>query len=286
MSHRVPTNGELGGHSAPGRTSSSRGAFTVTPGVPQKNRSTRTALSIVANHCPSLTMRRAARWLKGLTRDQSVELNSIVSWIICVYYFSAFTLSYKTSDFVTYARWVCGYGDSDAADLCGLCNFFTSFLASTLCSYEAYAGWGTPKGRGAHAAYCRKATRRQILLLLIMTTPSLASNWFACKLMRSLTTHGQREARASVWATLAVGFRHGIANTNPPGLVSFFIITSRFIGDKVSHGFLWPTLTELVWDIVVPNVIAERTAQYFMRRDLQWYGGLSAERSRDRKSVV
>jgi hypothetical protein len=171
MSHRVPTNGELGGHSAPGRTSSSRGAFTETPGVPQKNRSTRTALSIVSNHCPSLTMRRAARWLKGLTRDQSVELNSIVAWIICVYYLSAFTLSYKTSDFVTYARWVCGYGDSDAADLCGLCNFFTSFLASTLCSYEAYAGWGTPKGRGAHAAYCRKATRRQILLLLIMTTP-------------------------------------------------------------------------------------------------------------------
>ena len=129
--------------------------------------------------------------------------------------------------------------------------------------------------------YSRETRSRLTLFFFLPPNKSLASNWFACKLMRSLTTHGQRVARASVWATLAVGFRHGIANTNPPGLVSFFIITSRFIGDKVSHGFLWPTLTELVWDIVVPNVIAERTAQYFMRRDLQWYGGLSAERSRN-----
>jgi len=112
-----------------------------------------------------------------------------------------------------------------------------------------------------------------------MNSPALASNWFACKMMRSMTTHGQRIARAVAWVTLGFGFRHGITNTNPPGLVSFFIIVARFVGEKVSHGE-YPTANELLWDIVVPSTIAERTAAYFMRRDMQWYGGVCAERSR------
>ena len=110
-----------------------------------------------------------------------------------------------------------------------------------------------------------------------MNSPALASNWFACKMMRSMTTHGQRIARAVAWVTMGFGFRHGITNTNPPGLVSFFIIVARFVGEKVSHGE-YPTANELLWDIVVPSTIAERTAAYFMRRDMQWYGGVCAER--------
>ena len=144
---------------------------TRTRGSSKKSERTRTALSIVANHAPSLAMRRAARWLKGLTRDQSAELTAIVSWILMVHYLSVFTLSYKSADFIEYARWLFGAATTQAADLCGLVNFFTSFFVSFLCFYEAYAGWGTPKGRGAHAAYCRKAARRQIVLLLVRIGP-------------------------------------------------------------------------------------------------------------------
>lgn len=171
ISSRVPENRGLG--NASGRTPLSRVSITEPePGVPPKNRErTRTALSIVANHAPSLAMRRAARWLKGLTRDQSAELTSIVSWILMVHYLSVFTLSYKSADFIEYARWLFGAATTQAADLCGLVNFFTSFFVSFLCFYEAYAGWGTPKGRGAHAAYCRKAARRQIVLLLVRIGP-------------------------------------------------------------------------------------------------------------------
>tara|TARA_B110000977_G_scaffold124647_1_gene159619 strand:+ start:8037 stop:8780 length:744 start_codon:yes stop_codon:yes gene_type:complete len=236
----------------------------------------------VANHAPSLAIRRFARWLKGLSRDQLNELTAVAAWVVCVYFLTAFTLRYKFNEFWKAVQFVLGgfkvAEAQEAPDMCGLVNFASSILATTLCSYEAYAGWGTPKGRGAFAAYARRAARRQIPLLLIITSPTLLSNWFGCKIMRAMSPNGQRVARAAAWGTLGFGFRHGITITTPPGLVAFVIVAGRYLGEKVSSRAV-PTLGEFLFDICVPTLIAERTAQFFMRRDLQLYGGVSAERN-------
>ena len=35
---------------------------------------------------------------------------------------------------------------------------------------------------------------------------------------------------------------------------------------------------EVIWDVLVPLVLCVLSAAYFERRDIAWYGGLSAER--------
>ena len=156
MSSRVPENGGLG--NASGRTPLSRVSITEPePGVPPKNRErTRTALSIVANHAPSLAMRRAARWLKGLTRDQSAELTSIVSWILMVHYLSVFTLSYKSADFIEYARWLFGAATTQAAAAqvfsshgqpCTRVHWSTSRLPAAAAAAQVLSSHGQPFSR-------------------------------------------------------------------------------------------------------------------------------------------
>ena len=250
----------------------------TTRAPPTRQRSARTTLSIVANHAPSLAIRRFARWLNGLSRDQVHEFNAIAAWSGSVYFLSAVTMSYKWSEFVTACAFVTGGLSSDKRpDMCSVVNFFSSALAAVVVMYESYAGGGTPKGRGAFAAYGRRAARRQTKLLLLLTSPTLASNWFGCKVMRLMSVNNQRVGRTAAWSALAYGFRHGISNSKPPGVLSTAIITLRFAGEKFATR-LALTAEELFLDILLLSLVAALISAYFMRRDTQKYGGLSAER--------
>ena len=52
--------------------------------VPQRQPSGN-VLSLMANRAPLLAMRRFARWLKSLSRDQVNEVIAIATWVVCVY---------------------------------------------------------------------------------------------------------------------------------------------------------------------------------------------------------
>ena len=249
--------------------------------VPQRQ-SSDTVLSFVANRAPSLAVRRFARWLKGLSRDQVTELIAIAIWVVCVYLLFVVIMTYKLKDFLVAVQYVWQFGSKTVSfaseekpDFCAIVNFFSIVNALTLCSYEALASWGTPKGRGAHAAYCRRASKRQMLCLAGVVGPSTVSNFFRCKVMRTMSVELQRTFRNSCWAVFGFGFRHGIAKTR--GTLPLIIIIARALGEHYAAGTIM-TGEEMLWDVLVPVAISFASAAYFERRDIAWYGGLSAER--------
>ena len=247
-----------------------------------KRQSSGTFLSIVANRAPSLAVRRFARWLKGLSRSQMNELIAIATWMICVYLMFVVMMTYKLKEFVVAVQYVWQFGSKTMSftsewtpDFCAIVNFFGIVNAVLLCSYEALASWGTPKGRGAHAAYCRRGSKRQMLCLAAIVAPHTLSNFFGCKLMRSMSLEVQRIFRSACWAVFGFGFRHGIAKTR--GTLPLIIITARTMGEQYAAGTVMSG-EEVIWDVLVPLVLCVLSAAYFERRDIAWYGGLSAER--------
>ena len=159
-------------------------------------------LSIIAKRAPSLVLRRFARWLKSLSRDQMNELIAIATWIFCIYILATVLMTYKLNEFVEAVRFVWRFGtktvsftSEEMPDICAIVNFFSVVDAAALCMYEAFASWGTPKGRGAHAAYCRRAAKRQVLCLAAVVMPTTVSNFFGCKVLRSMSGGTQRALR-------------------------------------------------------------------------------------------
>ena len=126
-----------------------------------------------------------------------------------------------------------------------------------------------------YAAYCRRASKRQMLCLAGVVGPSTVSNFFRCKVMRTMSVELQRTFRNSCWAVFGFGFRHGIAKTR--GTLPLIIIIARALGEHYAAGTIM-TGEEMLWDVLVPVAISFASAAYFERRDIAWYGGLSAER--------
>ena len=249
--------------------------------VPQRQ-SSGNVLSIMANRAPLLAMRRFARWLKSLSRDQVNEVIAIATWVVCVYLMFVVLMTYKLKEFVAAVRYVWQFGSKSVAftseetpDFCAIVNFFSVVDATMLCSYEAFASWGTPKGRGAHAAYCRRASKRQMLCLAAIVAPTTMSNFFGCKVLRSMSGNAQRMFRFVCWAVFGFGFRHGIAKSR--GTLPLIIIVARALGEHYAAGTMI-SLEEFVWDIILLAGVSAVSAAYFERRDIAWYGGLSAER--------
>ena len=239
-------------------------------------------LSIVANRAPSLVLRRFARWLKSLSRDQMNELIAIATWVLCIYVLTTVLMSYKLNEFVEAVRFVWQFGtktvsftSEEMPDICAIVNFFSVVDAAALCMYEAFASWGTPKGRGAHAAYCRRAAKRQVLCLAAVVMPTTVSNFFGCKVLRSMSGGTQRALRFAIWAVFGFGFRHGIAKTR--GTLPLIIIVARALGEHYSAGTMM-SAEEAIWDVLLLAAASTVSAAYFERRDIAWYGGLSAER--------
>lgn len=229
-----------------------------------------------------LAMRRFARWLKSLSRDQVNEVIAIATWVVCVYLMFVVLMTYKLKEFVAAVRYVWQFGSKSVAftseetpDFCAIVNFFSVVDATMLCSYEAFASWGTPKGRGAHAAYCRRASKRQMLCLAAIVAPTTMSNFFGCKVLRSMSGNTQRMFRFACWAVFGFGFRHGIAKSR--GTLPLIIIVARALGEHYAAGTMI-SLEEFVWDIILLAGVSAVSAAYFERRDIAWYGGLSAER--------
>ena len=105
--------------------------------------------------------------------------------------------------------------------------------------------------------------------------PTTISNFFGCKVLRSMSGGTQRALRFAIWAVFGFGFRHGIAKTR--GTLPLIIIVARALGEHYSAGTLM-SAEEAIWDVLLLAAASTVSAAYFERRDIAWYGGLSAER--------
>ena len=112
--------------------------------------------------------------MHSLSRHQAHELNAMVRWL-CVCAFIIVTqpglLRFRTA--------------------CDASRAFQKHLAAAVFSFEGWASWGTPKGRGAHAAYSRRAARRQTWLLVLLCAPTWIMNVASCH--DPITLPGARE---------------------------------------------------------------------------------------------
>lgn len=200
------------------------------------------------------------RWVRSLSRHQAHELNAIVWWL-CVCAFIIVNqpglLRFRTT--------------------CDASRAFQKHLAAVVFSFEAWASWGTPKGRGAHAAYSRRAARRQTWLLILLCFPAWIMNLAACHdpiTLPGARERGERLGKLAVWIVIAFGFRHSI--TSARGRLPLGIMTINFmcecIGQKVTEHFVGLYLLE----VIPRTAVVELIARFFEERDRAYYGGLAA----------
>jgi len=200
------------------------------------------------------------RWVHSLSRHQAHELNAMVRWL-CVCAFIIVTqpglLRFRTA--------------------CDASRAFQKHLAAAVFSFEGWASWGTPKGRGAHAAYSRRAARRQTWLLVLLCAPTWIMNVASCHdpiTLPGAREQGERLGKLAVWIVIAFGFRHGIASAR--GRLPFGIMTVNFMCECIGKKVTEPSFGLYLFEVIPRTAVVELIARFFEERDRAYYGGLAA----------
>ena len=198
--------------------------------------------------------------MHSLSRHQAHELNAMVRWL-CVCAFIIVTqpglLRFRTA--------------------CDASRAFQKHLAAAVFSFEGWASWGTPKGRGAHAAYSRRAARRQTWLLVLLCAPTWIMNVASCHdpiTLPGAREQGERLGKLAVWIVIAIRVspRHRLrAGTTP------LRHHDRQLRVRVHREESDGTLVRVVSVRGDPANRRGRTHRAFLReRDRAYYGGLAA----------
>ena len=130
---------------------------------------------------------------------------------------------------------------------------------------EVVAGWGTPRGRGARAAYARRARFRQQIGLCAACTPRLLAHLAGCRslsMTRGANPGAELAKRCASWVTMGVIYSHGIEAAS---WLPFCIVTLTKAGGHVatvgSLGAVSTHFNGLVVEIVPPAVLAAVVAR-------------------------
>jgi len=130
---------------------------------------------------------------------------------------------------------------------------------------EVVAGWGTPRGRGARAAYARRARSRQQIGLCAASLPRLCAHLTGCRslsMTRGANPGAELAKRCASWVFLGVVYSHGIEAAS---WLPFCIVTLTKAGGHVATvGSLGAVMTHfngLVVEIVPPAAAAAVVAR-------------------------
>ena len=130
---------------------------------------------------------------------------------------------------------------------------------------ELLAGWGTPRGRGAYAAYARRARSRQQIGLACASAPRLLAHLAGCQslsLTRGANPGAELANRCAGWVFMGTIYSHGIEAAS---WLPFCIVTLTKAGGHVasvgSPGAVLTDFNRLVVEIVPPAAAAAVVAR-------------------------
>lgn len=180
------------------------------------------ANSAVARRLPGAKMfMRISRWLEQLSRDQSRELSTMFVWSFCFYVFAVRVALLNSMDL-------------RSVTFCAAAKSYNVLHCALVFALEMFLGWGTPRDRGAHVLYVKKAAWRQKWLILLFVGPTILMEGAGCRLALTRDPTRRDIGRAATWAVMAPAFRHAIIKSS--GSIVFFIIMSREVMSRVGAG--------------------------------------------------
>ena len=249
----MPTTRRRAAHAAPAEPAPApTGAGTVTR---EGSFSSGLGLDTVARRTSSVT-----RWVRSLSRHQAHELNAMVVWLsVCAFIFvnQPGLLRFRT--------------------VCDASRALQKHFAAAIFSFEGWASWGTPKGRGAHAAYSRRAARRQTWLLILLCSPAWLMNLAKCHdqiTFPGARERGERLGKLAAWIVIAFGFRHSI--TCARGRLPLGIMSINFVCECMAGKITEPSIGIYLLEVIPRTAVVELIAHFFEARDRAYYGGLAA----------
>ena len=136
---------------------------------------------------------------------------------------------------------------------------------------EVLAGWGTPRGRGARAAYARRARSRQQIGLLFACCPRLLAHLAGCQslsLTRGANPGAELAKRCASWVMLGCIYSHGIEAAS---WLPFCIVTLTKAGGHVATvGSVMAVFNRLDFNRLVVEIVPPAAAAAVVARLVNW----------------